>query len=251
MSLDAVAARLLAAYAGGGLVDPAQAPAPTLAEAYRIQDLVVRALGAGGRVHAWKVIPPEPGAEPRAAPIPPGRVMNSPAPLAAAGMQMIGIETEIAFRFARDLPPRDVPYADEEVAAAVGEALVTIEVCDSRLVGWKTAPPLWKLADLQSNAALVAGSGRRDWQGIDFAAQRAELWIDGALHTQAVGSHACVNPFLIVPWIANHCAARCDGLRAGDLVTAGSWTGIAFVQPGAEARACFPGIGEASVTVER
>ncbi len=250
MSGERIAALLLQAHAGGGLVAPAREPELyDLAEAYRAQDIVVRALGRGERVHAWKVIPPQPGEEPRAAPIPPGKVFDSPARVLARGLHMIGIEGEIAFRLARDLPARGTPYADDEVAAAVREALVTIEICDTRLAGWKDAPALWKLADLQSNAALVTGNGRPDWRAIDFASQRAELWIDDALRVAAQGSHATVNPFRIVPWIANHCAARCGGLRAGDVVTAGSWTGITFVQPGAEVQVRFPGIGEASATI--
>ena len=95
----------------------------------------------------------------------------------------------------------------------------------------------------------MVGQGLADWRAIDFAAQRAELWIDGALRVAAQGSHATVNPFRIVPWIANHCAARCGGLRAGDVVTAGSWTGITFVAPGAEMQVRFPGIGEASAAI--
>ena len=250
MSAEAIAARLLEAHASGRQIDPAAGTAPAdIAEAYRVQDIVARSLGKGGRVPAWKVIPPDAGAEPRAAPIPAGRVFSSPARFVSAGLHMIGIESEIAFRFARELPARASPYSDDEVAAAVGEALVTIEICDTRLTGWKEAPALWKLADLQSNSALVSGGGVRNWREIDFGAQSAELWIDGERRAQAKGSHACVNPFRIVPWIANHCAARCGGLRAGDLVTAGSWTGISFVNPGAEILVRFPGIGEAAATI--
>ena len=150
MSGEKIAALLLQAHANGWLVTPADGPELTdLAEAYRAQDIVARALGSGARVAAWKVIPPQSGEEPRAAPIPPGKVFDSPARVSARGLHMIGIEGEIAFRFARDLPARGAPYADDEVAAAVSEALVAIEICDTRLAGWKDAPPLWKLADLQ------------------------------------------------------------------------------------------------------
>jgi 2-keto-4-pentenoate hydratase len=162
---------------------------------------------------------------------------------------MIGIESEIAFRLGRDLPPRAAPYADEEIAAAATEALVTIELCDTRLSNWKDTSALWRLADFQLNAALVTGSGRRDWQAIDFTRQRAELWIDGTLAMEATGVHPYGNPIRLLPWLAAHCAARCGGLRAGDIVTTGTWTGMQFVQPGAEVVTQFPGIGEASVTL--
>jgi 2-keto-4-pentenoate hydratase len=241
-----IAALLLDAHANGRRIAPDDTVF-TLEDAYRIQELVARELGGGERVRAWKVIPPEPGAEPRAAPIPPGRVHETPARIPAAGLHGIGIEGEIAFRFGRDLPPRSTPYADEEVASAVEEALVTIEVCDTRLAG--EAPALWKLADLQSNAALVAGTGARGWRSIDFAKQRVEQWIDGALQVERTGSHATLDPFRIVPWIARHCGRRAGGFRAGDLVTCGSWTGITFVKPGARIRVRFPGIGEAQAEI--
>ena len=44
---------------------------------------------------------------------------------------------------------------------AVLEAVVTLELCDTRLQDWEDASALWRLADQQSNAALVLGN-RRD-----------------------------------------------------------------------------------------
>jgi 2-keto-4-pentenoate hydratase len=240
-----VAALLLEAHASGRQIAPSRGPALVrLEDVYAAQDLVVRALGGGRRVQAWKVIPPHAGAEPRAAPVCPGRTFDSPATLPAAGMHMLGIEVEIGYRFARDLPPA---ATDSEVAAAVLEALVTIELCDTRLQDWEGAPALWRLADLQSNAALVLGSGTRAWREIAFGAQRAELWVDSALRAAATGSHPCADPFGGVLWLARHCAARGAGLRAGDVVTTGSWTGMDFVAAGAEVLARFPGIGEATL----
>lgn len=238
-----VAALLLEAHASGRQLALSRAPVlERLADVYAAQDLVVRALGGGCRVRSWKVIPPQVGAEPRAAPVAPGHEFDSPATLPAAGMHMLGVEVEIGYRFARDLPAAP---SDDQVAAAVQEALVIIELCDTRLQNWEEAPVLWKLADLQSNAALVLGSGTRDWRGIDFGALRAELRVDGELRTAAVGGHPCKDPFSIVPWLARHCTGRGCGLRAGDVVTTGSWTGMTMVAAGADVLAGFPGFGEA------
>ena len=44
---------------------------------------------------------------------------------------------------------------------------------------------------------------------------------------------------------------RYGGLRAGDVITTGAWTGMHFVDPGAEIVARFPGIGEARVSFLR
>lgn len=238
-----VAALLLEAHASGRQVVPFAAPAlESLDDVYAAQDLVIRELGAGRRVQAWKAIALPGGADPRAAPVYPGRVFDSPAALSASGLHMLGVEAEIGYRFARDVPSA---ATDGEIADAVREVLVIIELCDTRLQNWKAAPALWRLADLQSNAALVLGSGTSAWRAIAFGEQRAELWIDAAMRVAATGSHPCGDPFSSLPWLARHCAARGAGLRAGDVVTTGSWTGMAFAAPGAEVLARFPGIGEA------
>ena len=217
-------------------------------DAYRIQDMVFAQLSPTVRPAAWKAGAPSDQVEPTAAPI--DAVHRSPATLATAGMNMIGIEAEIGFRIVRDMPAREAPYRQEEVAAAAGEALVTIELCDTRLADWKDAPALWKLADFQSNAALVVGSGTRAWSAIDFREQRVDLRI-GERTIAAIGSHPFGNPFRLMPWIVAHCARRAGGLRAGDIVTTGSWTGLEFAQPGDEIVARFPGIGEAVLRLER
>jgi 2-keto-4-pentenoate hydratase len=185
---------------------------------------------------------PSADAEPTIAPILPGRLLASGANVAARGFHVIGVEAEIAFRFRHD--------AQGDLAQAVGEALVAIELCDSRLSDWQSAAPLWKLADNQMNWGLVLGSGTGRWQEIDFRAQSAELWIGGERRVAVKGVHPYGTPFALLPWTVAHLAGRKGGLRAGDVVTTGSWGGMHFAAPGDEVIARFPGIGEARVTVK-
>jgi 2-keto-4-pentenoate hydratase len=249
-SPNAIAAQFIEAHTRGRQFAAAADPAPATAqEAYAVQDLVFAALYPGQRGGAWKVGGPKPDVEPTAAPIASANLHASPARVPAKGFHMIGIESEIAFRLGGDLPSRAAPYTEDDIAAVVTEALVTIELCDTRLANWNDTSALWRLADFQLNAALVIGSGRQDWHTIDFTKQRAELWIDGALAMEATGVHPYGNPIRLLPWLAAHCAARCGGLHAGDIITTGTWTGMQFVQPGAQVITRFPGIGEASVTL--
>lgn len=251
-TVERTAGRLVEAFRNRLPFEASAAESPRdEAEAYRVQDLVFAALHSGARASAWKVGAPSAEAEPIAAPIAQAGLYRSPARVPGAAFNMIGVEAEIAFRLARDLPARATRYADHEVADAVGEALVVIELCDARLSNWKSASPMWKLADFQMNAGLVLGSGTRDWRDLEFAAQKAELWIDGQRKAEAVGVHPYGNPVRLMPWAAAHCAVRVGGLRTGDVVTTGSWTGMQFVQAGCEVVARFPGIGEARVRVER
>lgn len=249
---QAIAAALLRARQVRDALFTGDDPGPAnLEEAYRAQDIVLEALSGGRRASAWKVSPPRVGEEPVAAPVPGPCVLESPVRVAAANYRILGVEAEIAFRIGRDLPAQEAPYDEGSVAAAVSEAVVLIELVDTRLANWRKAPALLKLADFQSNGALVIGSGARDWQALDFARQSVVLEVDGALRVRATGTHPAGNPFRLLPWLAAHCARRCGGLRAGDVVTTGSWTGLEFVPPGAAVVARFPGIGEARLQIDR
>lgn len=227
-------------------------PAPSgLDEVYRIHDGVLRALAAGARVDTWKVSPPRGETPPTAAPVLPGRRLDSPASAAVGAFRMIGIEAELAFRFGADLPARAGPFAQEEILSAVGEICVAIELCDTRLSDWADAPALWRLADFQSAAMLVVGDGRSDWRAIDFAQQDVALAINGEPRARCRGTHPTVNPSRLLAAIVAHCARHADGLRAGDVVTTGSWTGMTQAAPGDAIRVDFPGIGAAELTLER
>jgi 2-keto-4-pentenoate hydratase len=229
------AALLLQARAGGPPVDTASEPGPANPEEmYRVQDLVLDAIAHGERPGAWKAIPPRPGAEAAASPVPARYVVASPAKL-VAGRQLLGVEAEIAFRLGTDLQPE--------------EALVLIELCETRLADWVGASSLWKLADFQSNAALIVGTGTRAWREIDFAAQTVELVVNGRQAKRAVGTHPAKDPSKLIPWMLGHCAAR-GGLQAGDIIATGSWVGIVKVEPGDQIVARFPGIGEAHLSLQ-
>ena len=217
-------------------------------EAYRVQDAVFAELWPGARAAAWKAGGPSDKVEPAAAPIAPENLLHSPASVAGAKMHMIGVEAEVAFRLAKDLPARTRPYPERSIAAAVGEVLVAIELCDTRLANWKKTSGLWKLADFQNNGALVLGSGTKDWQKIDFLQQEVEFRI-GARVVKAKGAHSFGNPFRLLPWLTLHCATRGLGLRAGDIVTTGSWTGLEIARAGDVVTARFPGIGAAILRI--
>ena len=215
-------------------------------DAYSVQAQVFAALWPGARPAAWKAGGPSDKVEPTAAPIPPENLLISPASVIGAHMHMLGVEAEIAFRLAKDLPPRTRPYSERAIAAAVGEVLVAIELCDTRLAHWKKTSGLWKLADFQNNHALVVGSGTKDWQKIDFLKQEVEFRI-GSRVARAKGAHSFGNPFRLLPWLVRHAARRGHGLHAGDVITTGAWIGLEIAKVGDEVTARFPGIGEATV----
>jgi 2-keto-4-pentenoate hydratase len=76
-------------------------------------------------------------------------VVAGPARFPAASQHLFGIEAEIAFRFARDLPPHAEPYRRDEVIAAFASVHPAIELVDTRFADWPSIDGLSKLADNQ------------------------------------------------------------------------------------------------------
>jgi 2-keto-4-pentenoate hydratase len=248
--IDRIAGLFLAARRPGGpLVVPApEAALATVADAYAVQQRVVRELGPVG---AWKVGAAAPTAEPVRAPILAATIHASPITLPAGGFHVIGIEAEIAYRLGADLPPRDRPYGGEEVAAAIEGMLPAIELVDTRLADHAAAPPLWKLADNQINGGLVTGALAPDWRRFDPLTQPVRLEVDGVVVAEGRGGNTAGDPFRLLVWLANGCGSHCGGLRRGQIVTTGSLTGLRFVAPGASVRAILEGLGEVAVTLAR
>lgn len=246
MSIEEIASALASANRRGAQIRTG-APLEDAAQAYEVQQRVWARVQEGRRPVAWKVGAPDDRTKPTGSPI--LATHASGAALSGRSLHRIGIEAEVAYRLGRDLPARDRAYADEEIAAAVMEVVVAIEICDTRLADWGTAPDLWKLADFQNNAALVVGSGTTQWRAIDFTAQRAELLVDGTPLVDLAGGHPFGNPFRLMPWIVAHCGRWWGGLKAGDAITTGSWGGVHYVEPECEVRARFAGIGEAAATI--
>jgi 2-keto-4-pentenoate hydratase len=224
---------------------PAAARPSTAADAYRIQDGVVRELGP---IAGWKVGAKSQDGEPTCAPIATTSRHASPASFARGTFALNGIEAELAFTLARDLPPRLRAYDARDLVAAVAAVHPAIEVVESRYVDPQRVDALSLLADFVSHGALVVGPGVALPQGFDVRAQRVELDIDGKRAVTDVNGNPAGDPFRLLAWLANHVASRCGGLRRGNVVTTGSWTGLKIAPQGAAVLARFPGIGEARIT---
>ncbi|HEX2554439.1 MAG TPA: fumarylacetoacetate hydrolase family protein [Microvirga sp.] len=209
------------------------------AEAYRVQTLTASRLG---RIAGWKVGARAPGAPPTCAPL-----LDSLLGPPASGRGLFRIEAELVFRLARPLPPVGRAYERREVVAALAEVLTGIEVVDSRYAAWPDVDPRLGIADHLSHGCMVLGSGTRVQDG-SYAEPHVSLSVDGRTILDRVGGNTAGDPIDLVVWLANRLAAEEGGLREGDLVTTGSFTGMTEIEPGATARARFAGIGEVSVT---
>ncbi len=210
------------------------------AAVFAIQDGV--ALEAGP-VEGWKVGARTPTAEPNPAPLLAGALVQSPGRFDAKSMHMIGLEVEISFRIARNVPARTEPVGRDEALAAVGDAFVGMEVVDTRLANFRDLDPQWLLADNQMNHALVAGDAIRNWRTLDWPNLNVRLIVDGTTEVDQKGGLAAVDPTRLLAWMIDHAVRFRGGIRAGQAITTGSWTGLRFYPPGTGARGEFVGLG--------
>lgn len=209
-----------------------------VAAAYAVQHKVAATFGAIG---GWKV--GAPGGTTICGALPASGVQASPTRLAAATHPYRGIEAEVAFRMGADLPPRATPYSREEVIAAIAGMYPVIEELESRFLDPDSHDLMTNLADTQSHGGLIYGPELRDWQGVDLAAEHCQQFVDGKLHTERTG-YPFGDILKMVEWMANTGAVWAGGLKAGQFVTCGSWTGKACVAANARVRVVFPSLGE-------
>jgi 2-keto-4-pentenoate hydratase len=210
------------------------------AQVYAIQDGVARATGP---VAGWKVGARTPTAEPNPAPLLAGALVTSPAAFDGRSMHMIGVEVEISFHVVKDIAQRSQPVGREEALAAVGDAFVGMEVVDTRLADFRSADPEWLLADNQMNHALVVGSAIRDWRTLDWPNLQVRLLVDGKPEVDQKGGLGAVDPLRPLAWMIDHAVRERGGIRAGEAITTGSWTGLRYYPPGTRARGEFAGLG--------
>jgi 2-keto-4-pentenoate hydratase len=123
---------------------------------------------------------------------------------------------------------------------------VSIEIVDSRWAEGLDAPPLAKLADLQSHGALVLGAWlpftARDW-----TRQHCRVQIGSLPPRDFTGTHAMADPAFVLPAWLRHATRDGATVPAGTVVTTGTWCGILPGQAGDLITAEFTGIGDASV----
>ena len=214
---------------------PAGLRPATLDEAYFVQDRLALAYGEIG---GWKIGAPTAEATPMFAPMPLAWIASNDAKLGGRH-RFRGLEAEIAFQMGTDLPPREKVYSRDEVIAAIGSCHPAIEVIESGLTDPLKAEKLSMIADLQMHGAFVYGAAVAKWQGIDFSKEHVVLAVDGVVRVERTGSNTSGDLMRLLPWLANEGAARTGGLKAGQWVTTGSWTGLSLGMAGAEVDVAF------------
>ncbi|WP_411882290.1 2-keto-4-pentenoate hydratase [Polaromonas sp. YR568] len=219
------AAQLLTAARSGGPAVPWCDIVPTdRAGAYAIQDATLAAIGP---IAGWKVGAKGLHAEPHCAPLPASGIHASGATLTGPAWRWRCVEVEVAFRLGRDLDPQGSLLSPAELADAFDAVLPAIEVVESRLADGQTANPLAQLADLQCHGALVLGSPSALTSAhVDLRTLEASLSFGSTSAAHTHGGNPAQDVWRLLSWLTLHCARRGQPLRAGQIVTTGSCTGL-------------------------
>jgi 2-keto-4-pentenoate hydratase len=212
-------------------------------EALAIQDAVSSQLGK--LIAGFKAMAPANG-DPTRGIIYGGTIHASPGHLAASTVPRCGVEGEVAFIFRRDLPNRDKPYSRNEVAAVV-DACAAIEVVHSRFAQKAPISNLEKLADSISNGALVHDVPRSDWRDLQLGKLKVTLSVNGETRLEQTGGHPTGDPLGVAVVLANLWREK-GGVRTGQFVTCGSFTGLIFLKPGDFCSVRFEDLGKAQAT---
>ncbi|MCB2054803.1 MAG: fumarylacetoacetate hydrolase family protein [Geminicoccaceae bacterium] len=209
------------------------------AEAYAVQAAVAAETGPVG---GWKVGRPAPDADATFAPIFTADIVANPYHPPSLPCSDLGLECEIAFELATDLPGRAEAYTRAEVEAAIATARPVVELVWSRLEARDRAPPLLKLADNGINGGLVLGAPIADWRSRGFDDLDITLVAGDRTIKTRRGPNPGGDPVDLLRALADLCKDHCGGLRRGQIVTTGSYTGLDFVGAPERIEAVFAGI---------
>jgi 2-keto-4-pentenoate hydratase len=229
-------------------LDPALVP-PDPATAYRIAGRVATELGwevAGWKIAAFKK---EMQQQLRTdAPIY-GRVFKplvqtSPVTRIHAACCSPIPEVEYEVVLGADLPVRERPYTVEEVADAVASIHPGFELAECRFIHDDNFPPLPAiLADGAGSGVIVHGPAVDNWRDADIAGQEVKLFRNGALERTGRAVDHIDHPVVPVTWLANELSRTGVGMKAGQMVSSGTLTGMLFPKPGDEFTADFGPFG--------
>lgn len=241
---SSIADTLARAWSTGARLSDDQVPVADEDQAYAVQAAVAARLGPVG---GWKVGARDDAAQPNGAALPASAQAASGARLALPAHSLRGVELEVAVRLRADLR---AGAGRDEVLAAIGEVMPAIEIVDSRMARGREAPAPARLADLQSHGALVLGAPCGIDPGtLDMKRVRAQLWFNGQAQADMTGAHTAPDLWRLIAWLAGQAQAMGVPLRAGQVVTTGTCTGLLLAPASARVVGELEGIGRVEVAL--
>jgi 2-keto-4-pentenoate hydratase len=226
----------------------AEHPQLTLADAYLVQQGVVRRyLADGDRIVGYKLGLTSAAMQqtlgidsPDFAPVMASHVLVDGAEVAAADYIAPRLEAEIALVLSDDLEGPDCSAAD--VLRATEGAVAALELVDSRIADWKIKLTD-TVSDMASSGAIVLGGRTVPVSDIDLRLVGMVFTRAGELVATGAGAAALGNPAEAVAWLVRTLHTFGGALSAGDIVMTGALHAAVAVSAGEVYRAEFDRLG--------
>jgi 2-keto-4-pentenoate hydratase len=234
---------------------PAELAPATRAEGYVIQACLEAYSGAPRA--GWKIAATSLGGQrhigvdgPMAGRLLAERLHDDGATLSLEGNRMRVAEPEFAFRFGRDLAPRETPWSEAEAMAAVAALHLTIELPDSRFADFARAGGPALIADNACARDLVVGPEvTAPWREADLAGHAVRIGVGDGAAEEGTGAAVLGDPRRALAWLVNEVTGLGITIRAGELVTTGVCTRPLPVAPGERVEADFGRFGGLAVSL--
>jgi 2-keto-4-pentenoate hydratase len=176
-------------------------------------------------------------------------VRKSPVSVAHATLCSPIPEVEYQLRLSADLPPRAKPYTTEEVTEAIASVHPGLELAECRFIHDAAFPPLPAiLADGAGASTIVYGPPIDDWKTRDIAGQEVVLNCNGKMRRKGSAGAALDHPVVPLTWLANELSRTGIGLKAGQMISTGTLTGMLKPGPGETYVADFGPFGSVTAT---
>lgn len=229
----------------GPRLDPALRPI-SLTEAFALQHRVAMRMGTIG---GWKCSLPA-ADRMTAAPLYTSTIHRGAHARVYARGSMAQIEPEVAFVLGHDLAPRHKPYEEADVVAAIGEMHLVLELLGNRYEDPASVPFPEMLADGANNEGLVVGPVLERGLTLALDAFPVQITGVGGFHLEHAGRHPDGHPLKPLVWLANFLRERGERLRAGQIVTTGSYAGAVEVPLATPLTVTFGSLGTMHVTLD-
>ncbi len=160
------------------------------------------------------------------------------------------VEVELAFVLARSLrlSVDDPPLTVEQVLAATEYVVPALEIIDARIEQFDRVSKVPRrvvdtIADNAASAGVVMGGRHVDPQTVDLRWCGALLYKNGTIEESGLAAAVLDHPANGVAWLARKLAPFGEGLAAGEIVLAGSFTRPVAAAAGDEFRVDYGSLG--------
>lgn len=255
---DAIAERILAAYANGRPIAPVRGEIQGVAAAYEIQRRTVQSwLARGRRLTGHKIgltsqaVQAQLGvSEPDFGALFADMVLRDGAVVAQGRVLQPRIEGEIAFVLKSALvPDRNGRITPQSVIDATEYVTPAIEICGSRITNWDIRIED-TIAD-NASSGLIVLSDRRNTPAL-AALEHVAMTVreNDAAAAQGTGAACLGNPAIAVAWLGEALARFGTKLRAGDIIMSGALAKMLPAGSGSRFTADFGDFGSVSVAFD-